>query len=298
MSYHAISIRGYGSSLGGIKGATIEYIPDEEEQQLDYEFMGTVTRTVSKSFQGALADENSGEIFQIMDGGHVMVLDMDTLEVDRQFDLPTSDGSSHFSSVEWLDKTNKIFMTTSGVCSATGNANKIYVYDMSDESNITMTTVVSPDLSSDYYSCMGDLSYDSQNKLLYVGGYSPDDSTRSNLIVTTIDMSPYVDNGLTTVSAVGNAFTVTIYHLQDGAFYNGKIYYLVDSTTGRGSYNIFAVLEIDPATKDISRVLGVPLSQYKEAESLVVVPGANPYLIMSYWDGSSTEYYYKRYLNT
>ena len=295
--YHAISIRGYGSSLDGIRGATIEYIPDEEEQP-DYEFIGTVTRTVSKSFQGALADENSSEIFQIMDDGHTMVLDLYTLDVKREFDLPTSDGSGHFSSVEWLDKTDKTFMTTSGVCSATNNANKIYIYDMSDESDITITTIISPDLSSDYYSCMGDLAYDSQNKLLYVGGYSPNDTTRSNLIITTIDMSPYVDNGLTTVYAVGDVFTTTIYHLQDGAFYNGKIYYLVDSTTGRGSYNTFATLEISPTTKDISRVLEISLSQYEEAESLIVVPVANPYLIMSYWDGSSTEYYYKRYLDT
>ena len=301
LEYHAISIRGYsGSSVNNIKGATIEFTCEQGAQNPSYYSLGTVTRSVSKNFQGALADEENDELFQILDGGHTMVVDMESLAVIREFDLPTSDGSGHFSSVEWLDKENKIFMTTSGVCSATANANKIYVYDMSDESNITMTTVTTADMPSANYSCMGDLAYDSQNKLLYVGGYSPSDSSndRNNLIITTLDMSPYVDNGITTVSAVGNAFTTTVYHLQDGAFYNGKIYYLVDSTTGRGSYNTFAVLEINPTTKDISRVLEIPQSQYKEAESLVIIPGANPYLIMSYWDGSNTEYYYKKYINS
>ena len=296
LEYHALSIRGYGSSLSGIKGATIEYTCEVDEDNRPYYNIGTVNRTVNKSFQGALVDLENEEIFQIMDGGHTMVLDMYTLKTKREFDLPKTNGSGHFSSVEWLDQENKIFITTSGSGSTT-DANKIYVYDMSDEENITITTLTSPDMSSDNYSYMGDLAYDSQNKLLYVGGYAPDDTTRSNIIITTIDMSPYIDNGETTVEAVGDTFTTAIYHMQDGGFYNGKIYYLVDSTTGRGSYNTFAVLEIDPSNKSISNVYNIELSKYHEAESIVIVPGNKPYLIISYWDGSDTEYYYKKYLN-
>ena len=290
MTYHAISIRGYGTTLEGIKGATIEYISD-----VDYEYVGTVTRTVTKSFQGALADTANNELFQIMDGGHTMVLDLDTLEVKREFDLPSSDGSGHHSSVEWLDMENKIFLSTA----CTGNtsyANKIYVYDMSDEDNITMETLTVSALSSDNYSYMSDLAYDSDNQLLYVGGYTPDSTTRSNILITAIDMSPYLASGTTSLSTVGSAFTTTVYHMQDGGFYNGKIYYLVDSTEGKGSYDTFSVLKIDPDAEDIEEVLSVPLSSYKEAESVVIVDGEEPYILMSYWDGSNTEYYYRKYI--
>ena len=290
MTYHAISIRGYGSTLAGIKGATIEYISD-----IDYEYVGTVTRTVTKSFQGALVDTANNELFQIMDGGHTMVLDLDTLEVKREFDIPSSDGSGHHSSVEWLDAENKIFLSTA----CTGNtsyANKIYVYDMSDEDNITMETLTVSALSSDNYSYMSDLAYDSDNELLYVGGYTPDSTTRSNILITAIDMSPYLASGTTSLSTVGSAFTTTVYHMQDGGFYNGKIYYLVDSTQGKGPYDTFSILKINPDTEDIEEVLSVPLSTYKEAESVVIVPGNDPYILMSYWDGSNTEYYYKKYL--
>ena len=289
MTYHAISIRGYGATLEGIKGATLEYISD-----IDYEYVGTVTRTVSKSFQGALADTTNNELFQIMDGGHTMVLDLGTLEVKREFDLPSSDGSGHHSSVEWLDAENKIFLSTA--CAGnTSNANKIYVYDMSDEDDITMETLTVSALSSDNYSYMSDLAYDSDNELLYVGGYTPDSTTRSNILITAIDMSPYLTNGTTSLSTVGSAFTTTVYHMQDGGFYNGKIYYLVDSTAGKGSYDTFSVLKIDPDAEDIEEVLSVPLSSYKEAESVVIIPGETPYILMSYWDGANTEYYYKKY---
>jgi len=298
------------SKIGGIDGRTDTSNIFSEQKATDtikqtnkfqndsnsYFYMGAITKTINKSFQGALVDEKNKELFQILDGGHTIVLDMNTLRKIREFDLPTSGGSGHFSSVEWLDKENKKFITTA--CKGkVDDAYKIYVYDISNESEITMTTVICHDMSSDNYSYMGCLAYDSKKKILYVGGYAPNDSTRNSLLVTKVDMSPYVDNSLTIVNAIGDKFTTEVYHLQDGCFYNNKIYYLVDSNTGRNHYNTFAVLEINPSSKSITNIYNIELPRYYEAENIAVVPENKPYLIMSYWDGFNTAHYYKKYLD-
>lgn len=279
-----------------------EYYYDEhEEERYDdedigkYSFMGAVIKTNKNSFQGALYCNTTNEIYQILDHGHTMVLDATTLDVKREFDLPCTASAYHFSSVDWLDENKKVFLTSCCQGARKSNANDIYVYDISDENHVSMTILKVNGLSSKNYSYMLDIAYDKVNKILYAGGYGPNDSSkREYLYISAVDFKPYLESGVTKLDVVGQPFKTAPYHLQDGTFYNGKIYYLTDNNLGASSpHNNFAIIEIDPQIKDITRVYSVELEKYEESESMVIVPGSKPYCIMSYWDGKNTEYYYK-----
>lgn len=284
-----------------------------EDVPVIYSMMGTLSKpSGAGAYQGGLVYEDDNELFVFFHGdgtkSYVGVYDLDTLALKRNFLVSNGRGCKHYSSVEWYDKANKIVMSTccqSDLVNANPDyINEIYLQDISDESVMSeITTLTCPEFSSNLIAAMACLTYDKDNKILYVGGYT--NSSRTNDIVLAVDMTPYEVNGETTVHKF-DSFTLSSYHIQDGNFYNGKIYYLIDSNKGgsTGTYNgqsvsypIFATMVIDPLRRSIVDILYVDGARQSsgsgyEAEVFGIYGGENPYCIMGYCVNGQTLYKY------
>lgn len=228
--------------------------------------------------QGALY--HNGLIYQFQDGGNCKVLNSETYAQVSQFTLPAySDSGSnpHCSSVEWIVPGQKIATTT---CSTglVGYANKVYIYDITDTSNITQDVVTIQCTDSSKYARMGCLAYDQTNKVLYVAGYTSGSAklATSPCWFESFDMSDYIDNGSLVAPLILQTETSGAgLHLQDGGFHNGYLYYLCDnSNTTNSNYDGLYVWVLSPTFQTIA-IFNVKSDNVSEAEAFFLKPNTH-----------------------
>lgn len=222
--------------------------------------------TSGKSPQGILYSEDY--LYQFYDGGYVDVFSIEDIESGtdasaiRTFTIPNTSGV-HFGGVDWLDESNKIFITHNKA------NNSLYKINIYNESNIVVETIPTPDIPSSVIAHEGIVCYDNMNECIYLTGYLHYDendasTTRTGLVIYRINP----DTGSAVIIR-----NLPVFHLQDSKFYNGRIFYANDSTVGTASgYNTQRVIVVDVNSGIVSKII-IPNISSIEAEGICIVGG-------------------------
>lgn len=235
-------------------------------------------KSLISSAQGGLY--HNGIIYQFANGGPCKMYDTSFTQVGS-FSLPkykdNTSVSPHCSSVEWVKPGEKIALTTNQAA-LVDYADRVYIYDITDKSNITQEIVMLDGCDKYKYEYMAAMCYNKDSNMMYLAGYElRGHNVNSKLWLEKYDFSDYA-NGVvgedgyyhatlvkqTTTTGVGK-------HLQDGNFHNGYLYYFWDNNRSiAGSYNGLGVWIFDEEFNHVGSI-NVDSTNTKEGEAFYII---------------------------